>query len=504
MSFVSWGYFLFLACTLIIYYIFPHRFRWIVLLAASLVFCLLINVYSTAWLVATTILTYFAAYAIARCAERGRRRGEKAILVCSLVLLFGSLLVLKYLPLLLKKDLPLLLTKYLPPVPGGVWGRLEAASTAAPFLASIANSIVMPVGISFYLFQVTGYLIDLYGQKTALVRHFGHYSLAVSFFAKLSQGPITPVAKLVSRFAEPVEIDPLKMRRGAVRILIGLVKKAVIADRLAVVANNVFADPSGVNAAGAAIGAVFYTLQLYADFAGYTDVAIGSAQLFGIELPENFRQPYLARSIAEFWRRWHITLSDWLKKYVYIPLGGSRVSKGRWAFNILTVFLISGAWHGSGLTFIVWGLLHGCYQVAGKMTSGPRTAVAARFPRGAKRLTDRLSVIVTFVLVSIAWIFFRADSMGTAMEMLARLACGDWTFSLQQLAVEANEWWLSCVLIVLMVIADLVSERRPLLDLIEERALPVRWLIYLALLYLLIFFGIYGAVSAQSFIYVSF
>ena len=504
MSFVSWGYFLFLACTLIIYYIFPHRFRWIVLLAASLVFCLLINVYSTAWLVATTILTYFAAYAIARCAERGRRRGAKAILVCSLVLLFGSLIVLKYLPLLLKKDLPLLLTKYLPPVPGGVWGRLEAASTAAPFLASIANSIVMPVGISFYLFQVTGYLIDLYGQKTALVRHFGHYSLAVSFFAKLSQGPITPVAKLVSRFAEPVEIDPLKMRRGAVRILIGLVKKAVIADRLAVVANNVFADPSGVNAAGAAIGAVFYTLQLYADFAGYTDVAIGSAQLFGIELPENFRRPYLARSIAEFWRRWHITLSDWLKNYVYIPLGGSRVSRGRWAFNILTVFLISGAWHGSGLTFIVWGLLHGCYQVAGKMTSGPRKAVAAKASRGAKWLTDGLSVIVTFVLVSIAWIFFRADSMGTAMEMLARLACGDWTFSLQQLAVEANEWWLSCVLIVLMVIADLVSERRPLLDLIEERALPVRWLIYLALLYLLIFFGIYGAVSAQSFIYVSF
>ena len=496
MSFVSWGYFLFLACTLIIYYIFPYPFRWIVLLAASLVFCLLINVYSTAWLAATIVLTYCAAYAIARCTERRRRRGAKAILACSLVLLFGSLLVLKYLPLLFKKDLPLLLTKYLPPVARSLLARYSAAS--------IANSIVMPVGISFYLFQVTGYLIDLYRQKTAFVRHFGHYSLAVSFFAKLSQGPITPVAKLVSRFAEPVEIDPLKMRRGAVRILIGLVKKAVIADRLAVVANNVFADPSGVNAAGAAIGAVFYTLQLYADFAGYTDVAIGSAQLFGIELPENFRQPYLARSIAEFWRRWHITLSDWLKNYVYIPLGGSRVSRGRWAFNTLTVFLISGAWHGSGLTFIVWGLLHGCYQVAGKMTSGPRKAVAAKAPRGAKWLTDGLSVIVTFVLVSIAWIFFRADSMGTAMEMLARLACGDWTFSLQQLAVEANEWWLSCVLIVLMVIADLISERRPLLDLIEERALPVRWLIYLALLYLLIFFGIYGAVSAQSFIYVSF
>ena len=480
MSFVSWSYFLFLACALIVYYIFPHRFRWIALLAASLVFCLRISVYSTVWLAATTVLTYFAAYFIARCMKSGRRRAAKAILVCCLVLLFGSLLFMKYLPL----------------VPRGVLVRYDAAL--------LAKSIAMPVGISFYLFQVTGYLIDLYGQKTAFARHFGHYSLAVSFFVKLSQGPITPVEKLVPQFSEPVEIDPVKMRRGAVRILLGLVKKAVIADRLAVVAGSVFADPSAMSAASAAIGAVFYTFQLYADFAGYTDVAIGSAQLFGIELPENFRQPYLARTVAEFWRRWHITLSDWLKKYVYIPLGGSRVDRFRWALNILTVFLISGVWHGSGLTFIVWGLLHGCYQLTGKMTAAPRAALKEKYLRGVKWLTDGVSVIITFILVSIAWIFFRADSMDTAVAMLARLTCGDWTFSLQQLSVEANEWRMSCIVIVLLVIADIVSERRSLLDMIEERVLPVRWLIYLALLYLLIFFGIYGSVSAQSFIYVSF
>ena len=450
------------------------------LLAASLVFCLRISVYSTAWLAATTVLTYLTAYLIARCTESGRRRQAKAVLVCSLVLLFGSLLLLKYLPL----------------VPHNVWEHFRAAS--------IVKSVVMPVGISFYLFQVTGYLIDLYSQKTAFVRHFGHYSLAVSFFAKLSQGPITPVSELIPQFTEPVEIDPVQMRRGAVRILFGLIKKAVIADRLAIVANNVFADPSGVNAAGAAIGAVFYTFQLYADFAGYTDVAIGSAQLFGITLPENFRQPYLARSIAEFWRRWHITLSDWLKTYVYIPLGGSRVSRYRWAFNILTVFLISGVWHGSGLTFIVWGLLHGCYQVDGKMTAGPRAAMAEKLPAGAKWLTHALSVIITFILVSIAWIFFRADSIAAAMEMIARLTCGDWTFSMQQLSVKANEWWMCCAVIGLLAFADLASERGSVLDWVERRVLPVRWLIYLALLYLLIFFGIYGAVNAQSFIYVSF
>ena len=480
MSFVSWGYFLFLACALILYYIFPHRYRWIPLLAASLVFCLLISAYSAAFLAVTTVLTYFAACFIDRCMRKGNRRAARAILVCSLVLLFGTLLLLKYMPL----------------IPRRMQFRLR--------VARVVPSVVMPVGISFYLFQVTGYLIDLYRQKTAFVRHFGHYSLAVSFFAKLSQGPITPVAQLVPQFTAPVELDPLRMRRGAVRILFGLVKKAVIADRLAVVANSVFADPSGMSAASAAIGAVFYTIQLYADFAGYTDVAIGSAQLFGIELPENFRRPYLARSIAEFWRRWHITLSDWLKTYVYIPLGGSRVSRSRWAFNILTVFLISGVWHGSGPTFIAWGLLHGCYQVAGKITSGPRKALKEKYLRGVKWLTDGVSVIVTFVLVSIAWIFFRAESMAGAIAMLSRLTCGDWTFSLQQLSVEANEWWMSCILIVLMAIADLISERGSILDWVERRILPVRWLIYLALLYLLIFFGYYGAVSAQSFIYVSF
>ena len=480
MSFVSWGYFLFLACALTLYYILPHRFRWIVLLAASFVFCLFISVYSTVFLAVTTVLTYFAARSIDRCMKEGNRRSAKTILVSSLVFLFGVLLLLKYVPL----------------IPHRVQARLNAAL--------IVKSVVMPVGISFYLFQVTGYLIDLYRQKTAFVQHFGHYSLAVSFFAKLSQGPITPVEQLVPQFTAPIEMDLIRMRRGAVRILFGLVKKAVIADRLAVVANSVFRDPSGMSAASAAIGAVFYTFQLYADFAGYTNVAIGSAQLFGIELPENFRRPYLARSIAEFWRRWHITLSDWLKTYVYIPLGGSRVSRSRWALNILTVFLISGVWHGSGLTFIAWGLLHGCYQVAGKMTAGPRTALKEKYLHGVKWLMDGVSVIVTFVLVSIAWIFFRADSMAVAAAMFARLACGDWTFSLQQLSVEANEWWMSCILIVSMVIADLISERGSILDWIERRILVIRWPIYLALLYLLIFFGFYGAVSAQSFIYVSF
>ena len=180
------------------------------------------------------------------------------------------------------------------------------------------------------------------------------------------------------------------------------------------------------------------------------------------------------------------------------------MSRSRWAFNILTVFLISGVWHGSGPTFIAWGLLHGCYQVAGKITSGPRKALKEKYLRGVKWLTDGVSVIVTFVLVSIAWIFFRAESMTVAIAMLSRLTCGDWTFSLQQLSVEANEWWMSCILIALMAIADLISERGSILDWVERRILPVRWLIYLALLYLLIFFGYYGAVSAQSFIYISF
>lgn len=486
MTFVSYGYFTFLFLLLILYYALPHHFRWCLLLAASLLFCASLNVYSTIWLITTIAVSYFASAGISSFLKNKKEKTAKSILVLSLLAAYGSLFLIKYLPL----SVPLL--------EAGV-SKLTGSAWDASWL-----SIAMPVGISFYLFQVTGYLIDVYRQKTAPIRHFGHYALSVAFFAKLTQGPIAPVAQLVPQFSHKVDIDPLLMRKGALRILIGLFRKVVIADRLAIITDHIFAHSPEANASTVVIGVIFYAFQLYTDFSGYTDIAIGSAQLFGIDLPENFRQPYLASSIADFWRRWHLTLSSWLRTYVYFPLGGSRVSQSRWALNVLIVFLVSGMWHGSGINFIIWGILHGVYQIIGKFTAGPRSALKGKFIKPDTWLSNSISVVSTFILVCIAWVFFRAPSIDIALEMFSRLYEGSWAFSLTQLGVEANEWYLSLILILVTVLWDSLAERVSIPDWIENRALPIRWSIYLVLLFVLILFGMYGSLSAQSFIYVSF
>ena len=485
MSFVSYSYFLFLAGLLILYYLLPHRLRWAVLLGGSLAFCFYLDTYSAIWLIGVSLVSYGASLGIAHFHNQGRKALAKTILILSLVASFGSLFCMKYLQMTMR---------YLESTVIGQGGQWDI-----PIL-----SLAMPIGISFYLFQATGYLVDVYRQKTPLIRHIGHYVLSVTFFAKLTQGPIAPVRELVPQFTQKIKLDPLNMRKGAVRILIGLVKKAVVADRLAVIADSVFSSQNELSALSALIGIVFYAFQLYADFAGYTDIAIGSAQLFGLVLPENFKQPYLARSIADFWRRWHLTLSNWLKEYIYIPLGGSRVKPIRWAINVLIVFLVSGIWHGSGLTFVIWGGLHGLYQIIGKLTSRPRTFIKTKLPGGLRWFTDCISIILTFVLVCAAWTFFRAPTVSDAINLLSRLFCGNWAFSLAQLGVKANEWWFSVSMIALMIASDIVSEHAAIVELIEKSVLPVRWVIYLLLLFLLILFGMYGSLSAQSFIYVSF
>lgn len=485
MGFISWGYYLFLAVLLTVYYLLPHKIRWAALLGGSLVFCCLYNIYSAIWLAAVALLSFAAARGIALLREKDKVGAAKGILAASLVAFFGSLFAIKYSRACLRLF--------------EVWGHTGGGEGADAFI-----SIAMPVGISFYLFQVTGYLIDVYRKKTEAVRHFGHYFLSLAFFPKLAQGPIAPVEQLAPQFGDRKRLDPLSMRKGAVRILIGLIKKAVIADRLAVIADRVFTAPGQLSALSTAIGIVCYAFQLYTDFAGYTDVAIGTAQMFGIVLPENFKQPYLARSVADFWRRWHLTLSNWLREYIYFPLGGSRVRTVRWAINVLIVFLVSGMWHGSGLTFIIWGAIHGLYQIIGKLTAGPRTALKTKLFGKKVIACDILSVASTFVLICAAWTFFRADSFGNAVKMLVRLACGDWSFSLAQLGVNAAECWTSLILVILVIAADLISRRASILEWIENRVLPIRWMIYLVMLFVLILFGMYGSLSAQSFIYVSF
>jgi len=476
MSFVTYAYFVFLFVSLIIYYICPYRFRWGSLLGASIVFLFMLDVYSMIWIIFTTVITFGVGILIEKLTNI---KMKKILMYSTLIVCFGALAVVKY--------------------------------SAGMFSYFVSNgymekqlSIVMPIGISFYMFQVAGYLIDVYTGKINAIRHLGHYAVAVTFFAKLTQGPIVPIQELVLQFIAPVKIDVLKIRGGAVTILFGLFKKVVVADRLAVVANSVFSAPNDMNGLSALLGIVFYTFQLYADFAGYTDIAVGSAMLFGIDIPHNFNQPYLARSIGEFWRRWHITLSTWLKNYIYIPLGGSRVSRKRWALNTMIVFFISGIWHGNGFTFIVWGLLHGLYQVIGRYTKKMREKIKEKAIGKDTWMSVVVSTLITFMLVSVAWTFFRATSLSDACHLLLQVIKGPWALNLAQVGVKMHELCFSLGMIGIIIAMDLIEEKIVLVKWVESQILPIRWIIYLGLLFVLILFGMYGSLAADSFIYVSF
>lgn len=489
MSFTSWGYFLYLFVLLILYYVIPHRYRWCVLLASSLLFCLRFNLASVMWLIATIVITYAAAIWIGWLIQREKRNAGKVVLIISLIACFGMLFLCKYLNFTVEA-----VSAFLDKM-GIVW---------TPTMLNI----LLPIGISFYIFQETGYLIDVYRGEMQAIRHIGKYALGVSFFPKLMQGPIEPIRYFSPQIDEPKEFDFCMIRKGALTILFGLFEKVVIANRLAIAVDAVYENLGDMSGLTVLVGSVFYTMQLYADFLGYTNIALGTAQMFGFTLVPNFRRPYLSQSIAEFWRRWHISLSDWFKNYLYIPLGGNRVSSFRWAFHILIVFMVSGLWHGANWTFITWGLLHGFYQVIGRFTQAPRTWIRKKLRIEGTWISRILSIGCTFMLVNIAWIFFRAPSISdayTALYKIGTLFRGEWSCNVPILGSPIQEFYLSIGMIVLLFAIDILQEYIVDMNMwIEAQRLPIRWVIYLTLLLGVILFGVYGTLSATSFIYVGF
>jgi D-alanyl-lipoteichoic acid acyltransferase DltB (MBOAT superfamily) len=365
--------------------------------------------------------------------------------------------------------------------------------------------ILLPIGVSFYTLQVIGYIIDVYRGNTQPCKHFGKYALFVSFFPKIAQGPIDRADNLLIQLNEEHPFNFNKARSSFLLILIGLFKKVVVSDRLAVIVNTIFSNAASLNGIPLWIGSIFYSIQLYCDFSGYTDIARGSAALMGFNLPNNFRQPYLSRSIAESWRRWHMSLSFWIRDYIYFPLGGSRVSKARWALNILTVFLISGLWHGANFTFVLWGILHGIYQVIGKFTAPTRNIIKERLKLNTDHwLSHMFSVFFTFLLVNIAWVFFRAESITAALDFIRRMLNLTGDLQLSAFGADINEFILSLFLIVIIFGMDLLQEKYDSIQLIENRSVLIRWPVYLILLLTIIMFGVYGDLSESSFMYMGF
>jgi alginate O-acetyltransferase complex protein AlgI len=385
-----------------------------------------------------------------------------------------------------------------------------------------ALNIILPIGLSFHTFQSLSYVIEVYRGNQKAERHFGIYSLYVMFYPQLVAGPIERPQNLLHQFYEEHHFEGQRVADGLKLMLWGMLKKVVIADRLAVFVNQVYDHPRDYTGLWLILATVFFAFQIYCDFSGYSDIAIGAARVMGFKLMRNFNRPYFARSIAEFWTRWHISLSTWFRDYLYIPLGGNRVGPWRWYLNLFLTFLVSGLWHGANWTYVVWGALNGAYLICGIWLD--KLFIAFALDRYLKP-NRYLQVISTFALTCVAWIFFRAKTVDEALfivsnlfrDLPAQLGFLISTFAgylSGQLSIFSelsyggkpllplNELALSIALIGILLIIQLRQRFRPGLETISLQPIWVRWALYYAGILALIVLGVYH--GANEFIYFQF
>jgi len=374
--------------------------------------------------------------------------------------------------------------------------------------------LALPIGISFWTFLTIAYLVEVAKGAVPAERNLPRYALFVSFFPQVSAGPIASPKALLPQLAQKHRFSYDKMQSGLLLVAWGFAKKLLVADPLGVLVQSVYHHPQrytgGHNGLILGVASIAFAVQIYCDFSGYTDIVRGSARLFGIELLRNFDRPYFARSVKEFWRRWHMSLMEWLKRYVYIPLGGSRVPTWRRYANILAVFLLSGIWHGAGLTFVAWGVLNGAYQVLGDATAPLRDGLVRIL--GVDRETTlyrAFQTALTFVLVTMAWVFFRAESLGDALYILPRMFAPTFHVltdgSLDRLGLTHPQLVAVVVSALCVFAVEYVATRTYLIPFVKRQSLPLRWSAYLALIFAIVVFGYYGpAYNAAGFAYFKF
>lgn len=375
-----------------------------------------------------------------------------------------------------------------------------AFSLAGSELSWSGMEIVLPVGISFYTFQSMAYTIDVYKNRLPAERNLMRFAVFIAFFPQLVAGPIERAQDMLPQLKAPKIFDREQATEGLRQILWGLFAKMVIADNCATYVNQVFADPSAYDPASLAVGAVMFSLQIYGDFAGYSLIAIGTARLFGIRLSQNFGYPYFAHNLSEFWSRWHITLTRWFRDYVYIPLGGNRAGTATTIRNILIVFLVSGLWHGAGWTFVIWGGLHGLMLIPSSLSRKRTFRFGLPRKTNAGNLSRRLGIPVTFALVTLAWIFFRAPDLATAGEYLQGL----FNFSsTAQNGIFGAPLYLILLLSGLFIATEFLQRRYafPLFQLQKRTSVPIRWACYCVIIWLI---GVMMQEDHSAFIYFQF
>jgi D-alanyl-lipoteichoic acid acyltransferase DltB (MBOAT superfamily) len=376
--------------------------------------------------------------------------------------------------------------------------------------------IILPVGISFFTFQALGYIIDVYRGQTAPERNFAKYALFVSFFPQMVAGPIERSKNLLSQIRDTgnIKVGAFDdIYHGLVAIIWGFFMKVVISDRIAILVDTVYDSWWNYGATELSAATVGFALQIYCDFWAYSIIALGAARMMGFKLMVNFEQPYFARSIREFWRRWHISLSSWFKDYLYIPLGGNRKGKWRKRLNVMIVFIASGLWHGANISFAIWGFLHGAYQVIGDITHSTRTRIKERLHVKTETFSYRLfQVLFTFIIVNIAWVFFRADSFTDALGIFTNIFGNPnpWQIfngALFNLGIDRPHMNALILAIVVLFLADRLRYRKGLhlSEFLRTQNVWFRWAVVLGLFMSILVFGAYGPeYDAKQFIYFQF
>lgn len=491
MSFFSLKFISFLGIIFIIYHAISCRYKIYILFAASLFFYACFDLKYTLVLLFVIAVSFCVGKVIYNNRNSDGNNGKVLIIVGILTVLV-LLVLFKF-------------WNYAQLIAAKLLGTGDIASAGAA-------AIIAPIGISFFTLEAIGYMVDVYKGRIPAEEDFFKYALFISFFPKVMSGPIERSTTLLKQIHDGVEFNYEKVRHSFLLILWGSFIKLLIANRLAVIVNAAFDSYMEQTGFTMLMAVILYGIQLYVDFAGYSYMAIGMAGVFGYDLVENFRQPYFSQNVRDFWRRWHISLSSWLRDYVYIPLGGSRKGKTRRYLNLVITFLISGLWHGTGMHFVAWGLIHGIYQVLSIMLEKLMTPLTSKISIKRDCFSYKMvKAVITFALVDFAWLFFRADSVGSALEIINRILfhpeIGRTIYENLMLAgVEIKKDGMLIFELLLLFLVDLYHETRGQVSkLLDSQNKWFRWLIY-ATMAMLIIIGIirdYGA-NASTFIYANF
>lgn len=490
MLFNSLQYLIFFPAVVFLYFVLPYRARQLWLLFASYYFYMCWNVQHAVLMLFSTFITYVCGLLLEKA---GKISVKKAILVSCILLNMGILFYFKYSNFAMKSLQQML--------------NIVRIELKVPVF-----DVMLPVGISFFTFQAVGYVADVYRGESRTEKNFFRYALFVSFFPQLVAGPIERSGNLLLQLEKPALFDLQKAAYGLLAIAYGLFLKMVVADNIAAVIDPVFAEPAGYAGMELLTASILFAFQIYADFEGYTKLAIGSAAVLGYRLNENFNMPYLAVSVKDFWRRWHISLTSWLRDYIYKPLGGGKTGTVRKQLNTMIVFICSGLWHGAAWHYVVWGALNGAMSIIEDLSRPAWNRLKGRLKIKEDRIAYRICCrLATFIAIDVTWIFFRAGSLRAGADIFHSVALDfrlEWFLAGGYAGMFDSIGRFAVIFLSLIVlgVADMAKYAgKDISKMVFRQQAVFRWIFYWIILMVILYWGIYGTGYVQTqFIYFQF